>query len=232
MAGTPDDPRMRQDGGDGCVEARSSCRRSPPFILPIQRKLRTRCPIPTRITAPRFPGVLPQRQLAQQNYFRAEDNFRKARQAVDEYLTQVSQSKLLNVPGLQPLRKELLESARSYYQEFLRDRGDDPTVRAEAAEAWYRLGVITHDIGSHAEALEQLQKAGALYEALARDNPDEVRYLYKLAMCLNDIGRQHYSLGSAADTLEANEQAFAIREEVVRRAPTVPEYQKELAISC
>src|SRR5262249_42080666 len=35
---------------------------------------------------------------------RAEANFKKAREAVDEYFTKVSESKLLNVPGLQPLR--------------------------------------------------------------------------------------------------------------------------------
>ncbi len=56
-----------------------------------------------------------QRRLAETNFQEAEANFRKAREAVDEYFTKVSQSKLLNVPGLQPLRKELLESARNYY---------------------------------------------------------------------------------------------------------------------
>jgi serine/threonine-protein kinase len=162
---------------------------------------------------------------------RAEANFKKAREAVDDYFTKVSESKLLNVPGLQPLRRELLESAGKYYQEFLRDRGDDPTVRAEAAESRYRLGFITHHIGSQTQALEHLQKSAALYEALARDHPDEVRYPYKLAMCLNDIGRQHLHLGSATEALKALERATALREEVIRRASTVPEYQKELAIS-
>src|SRR5262249_18797797 len=60
---------------------------------------------------------------------RAEANFAKAREAVDEYFTKISESKLLNVPGLQPLRKELLESARKYYQGFLNDRGQDRSVR-------------------------------------------------------------------------------------------------------
>jgi serine/threonine protein kinase len=161
---------------------------------------------------------------------RAEANFNKAREAVDEYFTKVSASKLLNVPGLQPLRKELLESAREYHREFLRERSDDPTVRAEAAESWYRLGMITNEIGSQTEALEHLQKSAALYEALTRDHPDEVRYPYKLAMCLNDIGRQHHELGSASESLKALERGIALREEVVRRASMVPEYQKELAI--
>src|SRR5262249_35440233 len=43
---------------------------------------------------------------------KAEANFRQARAAVDEYFTTVSESKLLNVPGLLPLRKELLDAAQ------------------------------------------------------------------------------------------------------------------------
>ena len=41
----------------------------------------------------------------------ADANFERARGAVDEFFTTVSQSKLIDVPGLQPLRKELLEAA-------------------------------------------------------------------------------------------------------------------------
>ena len=67
-----------------------------------------------------------ERQRAEQSRIAAEANFQKARQAVDEYFTKVSESKLLNVPGLQPLRKELLESSRKYYQEFLKDRAWTP----------------------------------------------------------------------------------------------------------
>ena len=42
---------------------------------------------------------------------RAESNFRAAKTAVDGFLTRVSQERLLDVPGLQPLRQELVEVA-------------------------------------------------------------------------------------------------------------------------
>ena len=43
-----------------------------------------------------------QRTEAEKMRTQAEANFRKARQAVDEYFTLVSETKLLDVPGLQP----------------------------------------------------------------------------------------------------------------------------------
>ena len=64
----------------------------------------------------------------------AEANFQLARRAVDDYLTRVSENRLLRVAGLQPLRKELLESALSYYQGFLNQRQGRP-VAAERSGA-------------------------------------------------------------------------------------------------
>ena len=144
-----------------------------------------------------------QRQLAEQLRITAEANFQKARQAVDEYFTKISESKLLNVPGLQPLRKELLESSRKYYQEFLKEHSDDASVRAEAAEAWYRVGFVAMDVNTAKEAIDSFQRATEMYEQLARDHPTVERYTYKLAMCLNDLGNQQSALGLEAGCASA-----------------------------
>jgi serine/threonine-protein kinase len=171
-----------------------------------------------------------QRRLAEANFARAESNFRKAREAVDEYFTKVSENKLLNVPGLQPLRKELLESARKYYEQFLRDHGSDRSVRAETAEACYRLGFVAMEVGTPAEAARDFQEAAAMYDALARDHPAEPRYLYMLAMALNDLGNQQSRLGLHTEALQTEERSLEIRRRVAAEKPDVPEYQKELGI--
>ena len=170
------------------------------------------------------------RKNAEVQRLQAEANFKKAREAVDEYFTKVSESKLLNVPGLQPLRKDLLESARKYYDQFLRDRGKDTSVRAEAAEAWYRLGFVASQVGTPIEAAKSLQEAVVMYEGLARDHPAEARYFYKLAMALNDLGNRQYSLGRIAEALRTQERSLEIRRRVAAENPSVPEYQKELGI--
>jgi serine/threonine-protein kinase len=103
-----------------------------------------------------------QRQRAEENFAEAQrqrdlarDNFQLARRAVDEYLFQVSESTLLKspVPGLQLLRRQLLESALKYYQDFLRQSGDDPGLQAGLAQACFRVGSITEQIDTKEDAL-------------------------------------------------------------------------------
>ena len=50
-------------------------------------------------------------QAAQQQ---AESNFQQARATVDQYLTTVSESQLLTVPGMQPLRQAMLDAALAF----------------------------------------------------------------------------------------------------------------------
>jgi tetratricopeptide (TPR) repeat protein/tRNA A-37 threonylcarbamoyl transferase component Bud32 len=171
-----------------------------------------------------------QRRNAEANFQKAETNFREARAAVDEYFTKVSESKLLNVPGLQPLRKDLLDSARKYYERFLRERGTDRSVRAEAAESWYRLGFVEKEVGTQAKAAQDFQEAVTMYDALARDYPSEPRYPYKLAMSLNDLGNSQYDLGLLSEALRTERRSLEIRRRLARENPDVPEYQKELGI--
>ena len=52
----------------------------------------------------------------------AEASFARARRAVDESFTTVSESKLLNVPGLRALRADLLGSSMKFYGEFIEEQ--------------------------------------------------------------------------------------------------------------
>ena len=61
------------------------------------------------------------RKEAVQQRERAEANFSLARSAVDEFLNRVTENELLSVPGMQPLRQELLSSAMEFYEGFAQD---------------------------------------------------------------------------------------------------------------
>jgi eukaryotic-like serine/threonine-protein kinase len=162
---------------------------------------------------------------------RAEANFRQARAAVDEYFTKVSESKLLEVPGLQPLRKDLLESARKYYEDFLRQRGDDPGVRAEAAATSYRLAMLTQLVGSKAAAVALFEKAHDFYEGLVRAYPGVTRFQCDLAICCNDLANLHRLTGRANEALSTHRRALEIRERMAHAHPRGARFQNELAKS-
>lgn len=158
-------------------------------------------------------------QLAEANFQLAEANFRQARTAVDEYFTTVSESKLLDVPGLQPLRKELLEAAQKYYQDFLRKRATDPSVRADAATASFRVGWINHTLGRPTDALEPYRAALRIYEALLRRNPDDIVYRERTAVCHGALGFLLGDLGRTSDAMESHKRALAFRQDIVKAHP-------------
>ncbi len=144
---------------------------------------------------------------------RAEDWSREAQRAVDRFLTRVSEERLLDQPGMHPLRKELLEDARQFYERFLAERAGDPAVRAELAGAQQRLARITAQIGSPTEAAEQYRQAIAMWDELIAASPDDPSYREELADALNGEGVLLTRLkGRRSDALEACRRARALIE--------------------
>jgi hypothetical protein len=110
----------------------------------------------------------------------ARENLRDACGAVDEFMTGVSNSPPLQAPGLEGLRKKLLQGAAAYYQRFLKQHGDDANLEQEAAAA-FRLAGLTWEIGSSAEAVAACTRAAQRYLALADKVSDPAPALGKLA---------------------------------------------------
>jgi serine/threonine protein kinase len=83
-----------------------------------------------------------QRRLADQQRARADQSFREARDAVDLF-TQVAAEQMDSRMMLE-VRRQLLESALVYYQGFVDQRRDDPTIRDQLAAAQARVaGILT-----------------------------------------------------------------------------------------
>jgi eukaryotic-like serine/threonine-protein kinase len=161
----------------------------------------------------------------------AEESFLQARHTVDDFFTRVSESKLLNVPGLQPLRKELFEAALLYYRGFVAQRENDPTVLEELAETYYRIGRITGEIGSKADALASLQHAQAIQQSLSIAGPNKMELSLALADTCNAIGDIKQQMGDLNEALARFTEAKTIRESLVRTKPADAQLRRKLANS-
>jgi tetratricopeptide (TPR) repeat protein len=143
----------------------------------------------------------------------AEENFQTARRAVQDYLTTVSESTLLkqqNRADLRALRKQLLEGALAYYQGFIKRRASDPRLQSDLADAYYRVGTITSEIGSKAEALPAHQRALEIRQRLAAADPADVRRQEDLGMSHNNIGIIQKDTGRPREAMRSYENALAI----------------------
>ena len=158
----------------------------------------------------------------------AEANFARAREAVDESFTIVSESKLLNVPGLRALRADLLGSSMRFYEEFLRERGDDPSLRNDLLRTRLRIADVFRELGRSKEANEAYEAAVAGFERALRDRPDDLDLKSGLADALHWTS----STGSNDRKIAIQRRIVALREEVFAGRPTDGPCKRDLALSC
>jgi tetratricopeptide (TPR) repeat protein len=166
----------------------------------------------------------------------AEANFRKARQAVDEQFTLVSESKLFDAPGFQPLQKDLLESALKYYLVFLQQRPADPELRVEVAALHLRLYQIREALdGVYSPgAMQQLEKGVEIVEQLRREPGHDPSLYTRLA---GVKGGRAFHAGYSAPQAQAPafvviplfQRLTTIWEDFVHTNPTEVGFQSDLS---
>jgi serine/threonine protein kinase/Flp pilus assembly protein TadD len=119
---------------------------------------------------------------------RAEAGEAQARAAVDEFLSRVTEDQLLKAPGSQALRRELLQSALRFYDEFLKQHRDDPGLISALASVYLRVGNIHADLGEARESRKSFQAARVLYDRLRSANPEDRAILAGVANCQFRLG--------------------------------------------
>jgi eukaryotic-like serine/threonine-protein kinase len=149
----------------------------------------------------------------------AERNFALARSAVHDYYITVSEDTLLQQPGMQGLREELLRQALVYYQRFLNEWQDDPSLRQEVAEAHFFAGTIVQAISSPGEAIPHYEQSAKLQKELLAKNEDNLAIKSGYAQSLNAIGGIYFRLGKLEEARDYFQQSAAIREEVAKSTP-------------
>jgi eukaryotic-like serine/threonine-protein kinase len=162
----------------------------------------------------------------------AETNFVMAQDAVKDYLTSVSENMLLKQQDsvdLRSLRQELLNTALNYYKNFVNQRSNDPNLRQQLANAYFRVGQITQEIDSRVEAIEAFHSAQTIWEALAAADPENGEFPGHLTDCHLVIGEQKSALGDLQGALTSFNRALAIIEPLAARHRDLDPYQQRLS---
>jgi eukaryotic-like serine/threonine-protein kinase len=113
----------------------------------------------------------------------AQENLKDALAAVDQMLTRVAEDKLVYVPQMEPIRRDLLLDALKFYQKFLEKQSDDPVIRREAAIAHRRVGRIHDQLGQYQDAERAFRQAIDMFNKLGDSSLAEPALLREMVEC-------------------------------------------------
>ncbi len=159
---------------------------------------------------------------------RAEENHRRAREAVDRLLTKVAKD-LEDTPQMEQIRRALLEDALEFYQVFLKQKGRDPTIRFETGLAFFRVADIQRQLSRGPESIKDYEEATAIFQALADEFPKRTEYREQLAHCDLRRGTALSRMYRYDDAAAAYQKAIDAWEALVVELPRHPVCLEELA---
>ena len=150
----------------------------------------------------------------------ARANFQMALDAVDRYYNKVSENTLLNTPRMEPLRRQLLETAQEFYERFVRERANDPEAGVQLGRTYQRLGQLTRQTKSKTEAIEFIKQAIAIQEPLVRAHPANSDYQSDLANSHVNLGGLLGETGQMDEAAQQFRKTIPLWEALVRRNPS------------
>lgn len=164
------------------------------------------------------------------DYARAERYFRQAQHTVDLFGSRVAQ-RLADVPGAEGVRRELLAETLRYYQQFIEQAGDDPSLRSELATTYSKIGTLNDELGLTDEAIAAHESAITLLGELAGEAPHDVDYAQRLAVGYNNLALALGRAGRGNDARAAFGQAIAGQRQLLDQQPDDRQLRSELAVS-
>ncbi|MCH8880055.1 MAG: protein kinase [Planctomycetes bacterium] len=185
--------------------------------------------ISTALIARERAEVMRQRDEAEAQRRRAELNFQKARDAVDQMLSEVGHTDLADVPLMEPVRKALLERALGFYQEFLKEQGDDPALIFDAALAYKRVADIHGLLGSNDQSEEHYKQAATLFDRSAGQIEQLPDQRERLAETLTHIAKIRMTLHQDEQAEQTYNRALAVWEALAEDAPAKPDFAQSVA---
>ncbi len=159
---------------------------------------------------------------------RANANFAYARDSVDTFLTKVADSPELKAHGLETLRRNLLATARDFYEALSHQPAGAALLRDDLAQAHWQLGKISQELGDYDAALAQFQKTHTIYDDLVRKYPDNLDYLEWNIFAITQIAQVQDEFGQHAEAELQQLSAMRLNRQLFLAKPDVGRYRFQL----
>jgi serine/threonine protein kinase len=160
---------------------------------------------------------------------RANANLGRANDAVEKFLARVTEDQRLQQADLFQLRRELLASALPFYEEFVKQKRDDPDLKWNRGRSFRGLALIHQALGEHAAAMRDITQARDIFTELVDDYPGEPRYRQHLGFALSDFGNQLRETGQLDEAAQAYRDGLDVRQRLAASFPERAEFQIDLA---
>jgi serine/threonine-protein kinase len=144
----------------------------------------------------------------------AQRNLRTARQAIHTHFVRISEAEQWNGPGIRELRKQLQADAVKFFTQLAQQHQDDPEIQADVADAHFRLGVLTDQVGSRQEARQHYEQARQGFERLLESDFDLDQARDRLARACFHLGIVEAALGDLAGGLRSHQRALDLRRQL------------------
>ena len=152
-----------------------------------------------------------------ENFDRAEQNFHDARDVVDQFGVRMA-DRLTEMPGMEPVRRQLLANTLRYYRAFVEQAANDPSLRHELALAHFKSGVIAAKLGDAAQAATEYKmrkNCSRSWRPLSRRMP---RSLGSWRWCYNNLAILAADRGDVDGARKQYDQAIGMQRRLVARA--------------
>ncbi len=159
----------------------------------------------------------------------AQESYQSSRGTVKKFFVVVSEDLLLDQPGMQPLREQLLRLALDEYERFLERHAGDPDLAREIALTHYQVGLIAEWIDDSTDrAMQSLETARSMQRKLKAAAATD-GLMAELGDTLNAIGRVHTKNAAYEAAMTSYTEALKLRTALRDQSPLDVSLRRRLA---
>jgi eukaryotic-like serine/threonine-protein kinase len=173
--------------------------------------------------------VSAQRSQKEQALRVATTRFRQAREMLDRFGARVNEGLASEVPGAEAVRQQLLAEMLPYYRQFASESAGDRALQADLAVTFTKIGDLSEQLGSLADAEQAYRSAREIFVSLATAKSALPEHRQNLALCCNNLAQVLQKRGATAAARAQLEQALKIQQRLVADNPAAAEYRSGIA---